>query len=62
MAKYKLGDNLPQKRVLGMALDLAPDVLRFEAAQQTNDARHAIKTEFSFLSTRTGSTGTSAWT
>ena len=30
MAKYKLGDDLPQKRVLGMALDLAPAVFRFE--------------------------------
>ena len=30
IAKYKLVDDLPQKRVLGMALDLAPDVFRFE--------------------------------
>ena len=30
VAKHKLGDDLPQKRVLGMALDLAPDVFHFE--------------------------------
>ena len=30
MAKYKLGDNLPQKRVLGMTLDLASNVFCYD--------------------------------
>ena len=49
MAKYKLGDDLSQKCVLDMALDLTPDVFRFEAARQTNDAQGVLSELSSFL-------------